>query len=302
MSKQQQIRGLEKGQGIHYLLDKASHIFRNPIAMFDTYYALIAYTDVETDDPVWNELISTGTFSMKTQKFFAEESFNEDAANANGLTMMKSNQLKYDRMAAIVRNSEQVWVANIVIVACNTPFEPDDPAAFEALADALTSEIRDDEHYTAYGRAYHEAFINKLINQEIDDPRLYTGHVQILYAGFESYLYVAVVDVSRNDVFRDRPADFRDLLLRRYPSFKFAIFSDYIIILLSSKNRIFPFHLIFGTRDNPLDRDNIFVGVSGSFENPYQLHIHYHEAVTALKDGMKRDTHQRIFVYNGNNH
>ena len=301
MSKLQQIQVLTKGKGIQYLLDEAGHVFRNPIAMFDTYYALIAYTDVETDDPLWNELISTGSFSMKTQEFFAQECFVEDIANSDKLTMMKSEQLKYDRMTANIFNREQIWVAIIVMVGC-TPFEPDDPAAFEALADTLTSEIRDDEHYTAYGRAYHDSLMNMLISQQINDPRVYNAHVQILYAGFESFLYLAVVDVSQNDAFRDRPADFRDLLFKRYPSFKFAFFAEYIIMLMSSKNRIFPFHLIFGTHDNPLELDNIFVGISGSFENPYDLHIHYHEAVTALKDGMKRDADQRIFLVDGNHH
>ena len=301
MSKLQQIQALPKGKGIQYLLDEACRIFRNPIAMFDTYYALIANTDVVTDDPLWNELISTGTFCMKTQEFFARECFVEDVANADKLAVMKSDKLKYDRMAANVFNRERIWVAVTVIVGCNTPFEPNDPAAFEVFADTLTSEIQDDEHYIAFGRAYHDDIINKLLNRQIDDPWVYTAHVQILYAGFEDYLYLAVVDVRQNDTFRDRLTHFRDLLVRKYPSFKFAIYSDYIIMMISSKNNIFPFDLIFGTHDNPLAHDNIFVGISSGFENLYELHKYYHEAVTALKEGMKCHSDQRVFLHGGKN-
>ena len=302
MSKLQQIQALPKGKGIQYLLDEASRIFCNPIAMFDTYYALIANTDVVTDDPLWNELISTGTFSMKTQEFFAHECLIEDVANADKLVVTKSDNFKYDRMTAIVFNREQIWVAVIVIVGCNTPFEPDDPAAFEAFADVLTREIQDDEYYTAFGRAYHDDIINKLLNHQIAEPRIYTAHVQILYAGFENYLYLAVVDVSQNDTYRDRPAHFRDLLAWKYPSFKFAIYSDYVIMLMSSKSNVFPFQRIFGIHDNPLTHDNIFVGISSGFENMYELHKYYDEAVTAIKDGMKHDRDQRIFLYDSCNH
>lgn len=69
MGKSDQIEALRKGEGVQYLLDTASKIFNNPIVIFDTNYSLIAYTDVITDDPIWNELISTGTFSADTQLF-----------------------------------------------------------------------------------------------------------------------------------------------------------------------------------------------------------------------------------------
>ena len=299
MSKLQQIQALPQGKGIQYLLDEAYHIFGNPILMHDTYYSLIAYTDVVTDDPLWNEVISTGTFSMETQEFYARESIIETITNADKLVVIKNDQLKYDRITAIVFNREQIMIAVVVIVGCKTPLEPDDTAAFEAFADVLTREIQDDEYYTAFGRAYHDDIINKLLSHQIAEPRIYTAHVQILYAGFENYLFLAVVDVSQNETFRDQLTHFRDLLIKRYPSFKFAIDSDYVIMLMSSKSNVFPFERIFGTRDNPFMHDNIFVGISSAFENMYELRKYYDEAVTALKEDKKRNSDQHVFIYNG---
>jgi len=299
MNKFQQIKNLETGKGIQYLLDAGYEIFSNPIVMFDTYYMLIAYTDVTTDDPVWNELISTGTFSMTEQAFFSSERFTEDVANADKLVVMKSEKLKYDRILGNVFNREHIKVANLVMVESLAPFETDTQTAFEALVDKITNEIRNDDHYTAYGREYHHTIITKILDREITDTKIYTGHVQILYDGFEDYLYVAVVDVTQNSAKGDdRLAYFRDLLKKRYPSFKFAVYSGYVLMIVSSKYDIFSSEGILGGHENPFDQNNLFTGISGSFENLYELEKYYNEAITALKNGIAGNSGGHVFLYN----
>ena len=303
MNKLEQIKALETGKGIQYLLDAAYKIFSNPIVMFDTFYNLIMYTDVVNDDPIWNELITTGTFSITEQEFFLSERFTEDVANADKLVVMKSAKLKYDRILGVVSNREHIKVANIVMVECMTPFGTDTHAAYEALADKITEEIRNDNHYNTYGREYHDTIIKKILDRQITDNGLYTGHVQILYDGFEDYLYLAVVDVLQNDMNRDRLAYFRDLLKKRYPSFKFAIYSDYVLMIMSSKYDSFSPEGILGGPENPFNQNNIFTGISSSFENLYDLEKYYNEAIISLKSGIANSngiankSGRHIFLY-----
>ena len=298
MSKLAQIKALRKGKGIQYLLDTAYEIFRNPIAMFDTNYALIAYTDVVSDDPLWNELISTGTFSMKTQKFFAEEYFTDDVVNANKLAILKSEHLKYDRIFGHIFNKDHIKVANIVIVGCDTAFGAEVTVAFEKLADKISREIANDKYYTAYGRAYHEAIINKLLDRIITDTKVYAPHVQIIYDSFEDYLFLAVVDVCQNDTHSNKLPYFKSLLENKYRSFKYAVHADYIVIIMSSKHKYFYKDRFFDKHNNPFELNNLYVGISSSFENLYELHKYYDEAVAALQKGVAGDSGQRIFLYN----
>jgi len=286
MNKLEQIKTLETGKGIQYLLDSAYNIFGNPIVLFDTNYTLIAYTDVATDDPIWNELISTGTFSMTGQEFFLSERFTEDVANADKMVVMKSPKLKYDRILGNVFNQENIKVANLVMVECTTPFGADIKAAYEALADKITDEIRNDGYFTAFGREYHDTIIKKILDHQISDNGIYTGHVQILYNGFEDYLYLAVVDVMQNGMNRDKLLYFRDLLKKRYPSFKFAVYSDYMLMIISSKYDNFSPEGILGGYENPFEQNKIYAGISSSFENLYELEKYYNEAITVLKNGI----------------
>ena len=288
-SKLAQIITLENGKGIQYLLDAAHKIFQNPIAMFDTNYDLRIYTDVSSDDPLWNELISTGTFSMETQGFFAKECFTEDVANANKLVILKSDKLKYDRILGYVFNRDYIKVGMIVMVGVHAPFGAEDTEAFEKLADKITAEIHDDEYYTAYGRSYHEAIIVKLLDRIIRDPLIYTPHVQILLEGFKDYLYVAVVDITHNnlktgDSHQNMLIHHKKLLENWYPEFKYAVYSDYIVMIMSSKYNEFYQDQFFDREDNPFRRNNLFAGISSSFENPYELREYYDKAVTALNN------------------
>ena len=297
MNRLSQIEALANSKGVKYLLDAAREVFNNPIVMFDTNYNLIAYTELFPDDPLWKELTETGTFSLKTQEFFAQEYFTEDAANASKMVILKSKKLKYDRMLGNIINGDRIKVANIIMCE-STPFEEEDTEAFVKLADKISSEIVDDEFYLKYGRDYHEDKINKLLDKIIHDPLIYTAHVQILYDGFDDYLYVAVVDVSRNSVHENKLQYFKSLLESMYRMFKFSIYHDRIVMVMSSKLKKFDKRLYFGTHNNFLEQNNLYIGISGSFESLYELRENYDQAVIALEKGIGDGNGQRVVTIN----
>jgi hypothetical protein len=179
-------------------------------------------------------------------------------------------------------------------------FGAEDTAAFEELADKISCEIYDDEFFTSYGKAYHESIIVKLLDKVIKDPAIYTPHVQIFYEGFLDYLYVAVVDIERNNLMnknshKENLLYFKNLFECKYRTFKYAIYSDYLIIIISSRLKNFYEDQFFDMDDNPFVKYNLYAGVSSSFENPYELRGHYDKAVAALKNGIEENSDQRIF-------
>ena len=302
MGKLTQIKTLEKGKGIQHLLDAAYKIFQNPIAMFDTNYNLKAYTDITSDDPLWNELVTTGTFSMQTQEFFAKECFTEDVANADKLVILKSNKLKHDRILGNIFNRDNIKVANIVMVGLDTLIDSDDMAAFEGLADKITDEIQDDEHFTLYGRAYHDAIIVKLLEKYIKNPTIYNPHVQIFCDGFEDYLYVAVVDITQSNLgtgndHQTNLAYHKNLLEGQYQLFKYAIYSGYIVMIMSSKYKEFYKEQFFDKDNNLFIQNNLSIGISNGFESPYELREYYDQAIAALKNGIEKNNDWHIFLY-----
>ena len=295
MSIVARIKALDEDKGIQYLLEAASEILQNPIAMFDTTYALQAYTDVTTDDPLWNELITTKTFSMETQAFFANECFTEDVANTDKVVILKSEKLAYDRILGNIFSREQIKVSNIIMVGCKTPLGDEAPEAIMELADKISSIISEDEYFIAFGRASHQSIINNLLDGVIRDPLLYTPHVQILYEGFDDYLYIAVVDVPQKENHQENLEYFYGLLMRTYPIFKFAVYGDNVIMLISSKHSQFDETMFFDMQNNPFRQHGLFAGISTSFENLYELREYYDKAVVALKKGLAENDGRHFF-------
>ena len=297
MNKLDQIKAMKKNRSIQDLLDDAQGILLNPIAMFDMYYSLIAYTETETDDPIWNELISTGTFSMETQKFFADAYFTLNVSNADRIVVLKSELLKYDRVLAYAFNRNHIKVANLVMVACNTPLTADDFVAFNAFAEKITARIRNDGYYTEYGKAYHNDLIGKILDGHIKDTRIYAPHIQILYDGFETYLYLAVVRIGAGGASHSKLEHIRELLMERYISFKFAIYSDYVVMIMSSKQEGFDLSRILGKSHDLFEQNDLNIGVSNSFENMYDLRKYYDEAIAALECKQEDDSEKRVHLY-----
>jgi len=293
----EQVKSLKNGVGIQSLLDAAYRILGNPIVMFDTDYSLIAYTDIVTDDPIWNEIVSHGVFSEETQEFFNNEGFVEAVANMGRITFMTSDKLKYDRISGKVFNKNNYFVANLVMVGCNKPIESHDSKIFEAVCMLITREISKSDYYQTYEKIHQEAFIKYLVDGNFNDRDRYVGHVAIIYDKLKANLYLAVVDISKSDPDFIRLEYFRDLFMQIQPAYKYAIYSNYILIIISTDNRTFSVNKELNELNKIFEQNSMYAGISNKFENLYELHKHFKEAQKALRYVLEGKSSQRIFPH-----
>lgn len=293
-----QIKALKNGKGIQYLINTASEILGNPILMHDVDYKVLAYTEnVLTDDPLWNELTATGEHGEESQQLFRNEGFMDTVANIETITLLTSPKIKYDRIFGKIFNKDNIMVACTDIICCNKPFADNDMEAFDAFRQVIAKEIHKSEHYQAYGKMYQETLIKKLIEGSIGDKTFYSCHVANIYQGLKNNLFLAVADISHFSADYSKLASFRDSLAKLRPDFKYAIYLNYLTIIISSDDT-----RLIVERDLPklskiFEKHNIYVGISGSFENLYQLPTYYAEALTALIQGLKSNSPQRIFLF-----
>ncbi|MCL2066688.1 MAG: hypothetical protein FWG99_04410, partial [Treponema sp.] len=223
MDKIEQIKTIANGNGIQYLLNSAYKILNNPLFMFNANYNMIAFTDVPFDDPIWIEFVTAGTLKHETLEFLAKEHMTEDVVNADKIVTVKRDKLKYARMSGHIRNRYNIVVGLVTMYDCNAAFDAHSTEAFEALVDKIVCEIRDYDYFSMFAMTYHEDKINLLLDGTVKNPLLYNPHAQILYGGFEDYLYVAVVSVERNNILenvhRSRLEYFKSMLKTKYKSF-----------------------------------------------------------------------------------
>lgn len=263
--------------------------------MFNTENSLLSYTEAVTDDPIWNEMITYGAYSKETQEFFRDEGFVEAIANAKRITFMISDKLKYDRIAGKIFNGNNTYIANLVIVACNKPFGSGDQEVFESICKLITREISKSECYQTYGEISQENILKNLIDEKYEDRELYASHVSIIYDSLKTNLYLAVVDISGCDPDFTKLVYFRDLFKQVQAEYKYAIYSNYILVIISTDNKTLNVNEELNELKKLFEQNNISAGMSSKFENLFELQIYYKEAQKALEYLLESKSTQRIF-------
>ena len=137
-------------------------IFLNPISIADMNLRLIASTDDNVDNLIWNGMTSTYARGIKTQDFFAGKYFTEYISNSDKYTFYKNDEIKYARMVSYIYNKNNVKVGLVSMYEYYTPFDEEMQEAFELFTAKISSELRNGRHFIKLGSAFHDDIFNKL--------------------------------------------------------------------------------------------------------------------------------------------
>lgn len=295
-NKTERMKALKNGKGIQYLLDEAYRILGNPIVTYDMEYKVIACTEnAVTDDPIWNESVTTGMVSYDRLEFCKDECFFKRAPVREKIIFLTHDELKYDRLFTRLFTTNNMQVGYLCMVACYKPFDAEDPELFEAVCGIFNEELSASEFYQNYGQTHMETLVSKLIENNIEDIDLISS-MDSIYIGLKDILRLAVVDISQCDPGHTKLAYFRDIFKQIRPDFKYVIYSNYIVCLFSSGHTVLDIEPIIKLY-NIFEQNNLYAGISGYFENIFELPKYYNQAVNALSNGLKHNNDQRIFPY-----
>ena len=148
--------------------------------------------------------------------------------------------------------------------------------------------------------AFFENTIKKLLDKNIKNTSINNPQAQIIHYGLQKYLYVAVVEVPRNEILKNvhknRLAYFKSMLKNKYKFFQYAIYMDQIVMLMSSDKQDFYGTSFFATNASFFVENGLYAGISNSYENVYETNLYYEQAAAALKKGMESKSGERVFL------
>lgn len=297
--KSERLKKIKSGRGIQHVLNKVYEILENPIAMYDlTEYKLLACAEgIVTDDSFLNELIAQGAFSKTTLEYCKEELWFDTVANEDIVAFIDSGTLKYDRIVGKLFNKDNILVAGLIVVACDKPFEDGDLELVKIVCKIISKELGKSEFYENYGQEFRETLVRKLIEGSIQDKGYFTPYVADIYSGLEPNLYLAVADITQCDPTYTKLTYFRDLFKRKQSDCKYFVYSNYIVMIISTNEETFDLKKDLKKLSAIFAENDICVGISSCFDNLFILQKHYKEAVIALHDGQITNCDQRIFLF-----
>jgi len=218
--------------------------------------------------------------------------------NTNSVTFLNSDKLKYDRLFGKICNKDNIVVGNLVILVCKRPIEGDEMALFGAFCRKLSEEVSRIDSYNNYSKTYSETLISKLLNGKINEYDLFSEDIVNFYDTLRDNLYVVVVDITQRNSKFVNLRYLRDLFKKLKTVNRYALYSNYIVIIISSNKPSFNVYEELNEIYKVLELYNIFVGISSRFGNICELQKYYTEAVNTLNNGLKnkgRHGNQWIF-------
>jgi len=295
--KKKQLKKLN-GKSIQYILNNAYNILGNPIALFDTSYNLWAFTEgIITDDWLWNELTTLGAFSPETVDFFNTENFILSFAESEVITLMQSDRLKYDRISGKLFDYDDVQLGNINVVACSKSFDEGDAELIETLCTILSVELQNSGFYQKIERVYQDSPLDDLIRGNIKESVMANAKMAELQAGLEPNLYLAVVDITEYEPTNTHLAYFRDLFRKLQPEYKYYIYMNNIVIIISTAHALLSVKRDLHKLNAFFKKYNIYSGISSRFYNLCEMKEYFQQAINALNYGLTSKRKQQIFNY-----
>jgi len=303
--KQKRLRALQRDtdRSLQQLINEAYLILENPIMLYDLDKKLLAHvTDDDTATPTWNEYIKYGTINDEHTALCMQEGIYDALTKTDKVIFVNSNCFKHPWLIGKVYDRIGLPIALINVMASKKPFEDNTAVIVEAICKVLSKSICKISYYQSFSQMKLDAIIKELIDGTVKKIDTKTSRIEMIYKGLKENIYCAVVDISQCDPTHTKLVYYRDLFKRTRPAFKYSIYSNYIVIIMSTAaEEIFYPKRCFNRLNRLFEQDNMYIGISSRFENLYELLRHYDEAVKTLSDGLKSDGNQRIFVYEGKN-
>ena len=310
MDKVEQVKALENGKGVKYLLDRAYQIFNNPIYMTDSNYYLIEATDGPMEISVWKELITTGTYSLQTKEYLARKSlydivtgtYDVITKSKKPIYVPKDESKIYASMTEHIFNKRKNAVASLVMYEYYSDFGANSLAAFDALVDKIEQEIYDYEYFIKLPISDFEEMVYQLLDRAAKNTIVHNSRARMTRLHYEKYLYVAVVYTKHQSMLesvrRSRLEYFRSLLKNKYSygPFIYSIYSDYIVMLLGSKYGNYDEAMPLGNDYSFYKHNGLYVGVSDSFDDIFDMGQYYDQALATLKNGLESNSEEWIFL------
>jgi len=282
--------------GVRGVLNEGYHLLGNPFVVIDTSYNLLASTENTVgDDALWNELVANGRFAHTTVDFFNSAQFIQKVADADVVALLTDERIKYDRACGKFFDGDGIQLGSIVVVACYRPFEEEDFALINRVCERISEELQRGAERFVRERVFREDYICELLDGTIGDAGRMELWLQTLYADLKPNIFVAVADISQYERTLSHLAYMRDVFAKLQPEYQYFVYLNSVVILMSSDNPWISVKKDMDVLGEFFMRYTIYAGVSGGFQNLFELQKYYRQAMHALNRGTSQPSGQRIF-------
>ena len=288
---------LVSGKGVSHIIDIASDVMDNPISLSDSSYRHLAYSKVDVNDPIWNEIVSSGYVSFEVVKEFNREKVIEKIAY-NELPIIVNTGIgeHMTRILGKVVVSGKI-VAYIGVFEVNHKLDEEDVKLAQILCSVLALELAKDPVISSLTGSLYENLLIDLINGlAIDDLVLKERLKSSLWIPRKNF-YVLYIPIEEKSDTGLKVEYLRRSLEGLFSYFKTVYLNGAIILLMNYDDKK-DLDSIWDDISPLLASHQLKAGVSFEFANLEKLKTYYQQARDAYYIGITVNPNSLIYYFN----
>ncbi|MHB8074690.1 PucR family transcriptional regulator [Desulfosporosinus fructosivorans] len=289
---------LAQESGLEQIVEMGYEMLGNPFSINDMSNKCIAITSPAqlNDDPVWNEVVTSGYTSFTSWSFYVSNKLVELVDKNESPFFWTDTYSKYPRIMGSIKISNK-QIACIAVCAHERPFQESDLELTSLLCKALSIELQKNE-FIHYSRGLlHEGFTEDLLEGKVTDEKVVSERLRILNLKFKRNLFVLTIDISNFSSSQTSLTFMRNEFEKKINNSKAVVYAEKIVMIISCDNEKHFLKNEITSLKEFLKSNNMYAGISRCFYSLVEVQHHYFQSLNALKLGMHINKEAVLFSY-----
>lgn len=293
------LESLAQESGLQRIVEIGYEMLGNPFTVTDMSNKSIAITKnakLINDDPVWNELVTSGYTSFTSWSFYVSNKLVELVDTNESPFFWNDTYSKYPRIMGNIKiGSKQI--ACIAVCAHEKPFKESDLELTSLLCKAISVELQKNEFIHFSRGLMHESFTEDLLEGKITDYKVINERIKTLNLKFKSNLFVLTIDISNFASSQTSLTFMRNEFEKKITNSKAVVHAEKIVMIISCDNAKLFLKAEVESLKEFLKTSNMYAGISRCFNSLVEVPNHYQQSLNALKLGMHINREAVLFKY-----
>jgi len=292
------LESLSQESGLQRIVEIGYDMLGNPFSINDMSNKTIAITNNAqcNDDPVWNEIVSSGYSSFTSWSFYVTNKLVEMVDTCESPFFWTDAYSKYPRiMGSIKIGSKQI--ACIAVCAHERPFKESDLELTSLLCKAISIELQKNK-FIHYSRGLmHESFTKDLLEGKVTDDKVISERIKTINFKFKRNLFVLTIDISHFAGSETSLTFMRNEFEKKISNSKAVVHAENIVMIISYDHEQKSLKAELEGLKGFLKTSNMYAGISRCFNSLVEVRDHYLQSLKALKLGILIDKEAGLFKY-----
>lgn len=292
------LEALAQESGLEKIIEIGYEMLGNPFTITDMSNKRIAVTNHAelNDDPVWNEIVEYGYTSFTSWSFYLTNSLVEMIDKNESPFFWTDTYSKYPRIMGSIKMGSK-HIATIGVCAHEKPFRDSDLELASLLCKAVSIELQKNEFVHYSQGLIHENFIEDLLERKVTGEKVISERAKTLHLKFMKNLFVMVIDMGTFGNEKTTLTYMRNELEKMISNGKAVVHAKNIVIIMSCDNEKLFMKTDVENIKQFLKTNNMYAGISRSFNSLVKVPDHYLQSVEALKLGLHINKEAILFEY-----